>query len=100
MLKQTGSLRLSRCTALWLHRPFDLLEVLLHRVALTPVITSRRRMVVDQVPASVFGEESAIQLCDGSLFPQGWSKRSPAERHGGLRIDQVGLALELIVFTH
>jgi hypothetical protein len=40
-----------------------------------------------------------MQLCDGSLFPQELSKRRPAVRHGDLRIDQLDLALELMVFT-
>jgi hypothetical protein len=99
MLKQTGSLRLRRCTALWLHGLFDPLEVLLHRVALTSGIASCRGMVVDQVPASVFAEESAMQLCDGSLFPQKLSKRRPAERPGDLGINQRDLTLEVMVFT-
>src|SRR5262245_33791288 len=99
MLNETGSLRLSHCPALWLHGLFDLLEVLLRRVVLTSGIASCGRMLVDQVPACGFAEELAMQLCDGSLFPQGWSKRPPAERHGGLRIDRRDLALELMVFT-
>jgi len=56
-------------------------------------------MVVDQEPASVFAEESAMQLCNGSLFPLGLSKRRPAEQHRDLRIDQRDLALEVMVFT-
>jgi hypothetical protein len=99
MLKETGALRLSRCTALWLHRLFDLLEVLLRRRPDLLGSQSCRRKGVDQVPASVFAEELAMPLCDGSLFPQELSKRRPAEQHGDLRIDQLDPALDLMVFT-
>jgi hypothetical protein len=39
-------------------------------------------------------------LCASSLFPQELSKRRPTEQHGDLKINQLDLALEPMVFTN